>query len=143
LSNRLAALADPLRVEKNDEQDAGHAKDQPGEFRHRAASLLGVVEFIGAIAGALDRYANLIEARRGRIERDRNHLRRVVGLDRSHSGKLAHGSFDNVLAAMAMHAMRVEGDARLTHRSVVSPCMKSLLPLAERVNDFETAGFGI
>ena len=57
---------------KNDEQNAGDPEDQSDEFHHHAASPLGIVEFIGAIASLLYRRAeNLVEVRRGRIERDR------------------------------------------------------------------------
>ena len=113
----LAALADPLRVEKNDEQDAGDSEDQSDEFRDRAASPLGIVEFIGAIACLLDRRTNLVEVHRAWIERDRDRLGGVVGLDAPYAWKLPHGSFDDVLAATTVHAMGVESNAE-THSSL-------------------------
>ena len=42
-----------------------------------------------------------------------------IGLDRLDAGKLLHRRFDEVLAALAMHTIRMKSDARLAHSSAI------------------------
>jgi hypothetical protein len=115
-----AALTDPLRIEKNDAGDARESDNQSGEFPKSAASTLWIVQEIGTIAGPFDGGAQLVDIRRSRIAGDGRNFARIVRLDRSDASNLRRRVFDDMLAAMTMHAVDMKDEFGLAHGRNIS-----------------------
>ncbi len=124
-----AGLADPMRVDEDEQGDPREPEEEPRRPREAAAPRRFGGD--GSIALALDGGADRLgRGGRGVID-DRHPFGRIIGLHRGDAGELAHGRLYGVLAAVAMHsacaktqaaaraetqaASRAQAAARLAH----------------------------
>ena len=95
--------------------ESGERGDDDRQSDERRTPALRLFRQNDAIAILLDAVANRAEIGRIGVIVDDDRLGGIAGRDAAHAGELSDRRFDDMLAAVAMHAAGVKGDRRFIH----------------------------